>query len=154
PHVAFIAPNGIVAAFVDNVLRNDQQYLGGSMTTGQPLSFVHRSSDVEGTVDPAQLAQRLAHLSFQNAAPIRDEFANDDERRAVKTVAAPPLRYGDIYEIAAFVIDRVGGLPKALWRDDLPWHPEIRTLAGTLALDGKQQKFEFRRCVPVGEVNI
>ncbi|GFE87966.1 hypothetical protein [Steroidobacter agaridevorans] len=148
PHPDLAIPCGLTAAFVEGLLRQDYEYGGTALIAGSALNFVHRQSAAEEQLLDAN-ASRLAPLSFQSTIVLRDASPPVD----IAYTLAPPLRYGDLYEFAAFVIDRVGGLPTELSVANAPWQFDRAKLAATLSAPGAQ-KIEFKRRVPVGEINV
>jgi hypothetical protein len=147
-HGNFAVPRGLGAAFVDGVLRNDHLYLGVPLAAGTALAFVHDRSEFETATDGNFGKQRLAYLSFERVAPIKAEVGP-----AISgACAAPPLRYGDWYEIAGFVTDRAGGLPAEM-AGEMPWQIDFRKLPSLLP-QRAPARMQFRRRVPVGEINI
>lgn len=74
----------------------------------------------------------------------------------IAQLSPPPLRYGDSYQVAAFVIDQGAGLPKAIAKPDAPWSLDPAALDDPL-LDidaAKYTKEPYRRCASVGDLSI
>lgn len=143
PWLREVLPAPLAVAFVNGVLRNDYEYRGAPMRSVAPLDSTHGFS--ADNADQADLGASV-DLSFHSPAGL----AGVDPANARRT-SAPLLRYGDAYDIAAFVVDRAGGYPRALSRSD-------GIGFDLAALDGvtppKQARIPFRRTIPVGAVNI
>lgn len=71
-------------------------------------------------------------------------------------LAVPPLRYGDRYEVAAFVMDQGGGLPAALAKTNAPWVLEPTALDNpALTIGGVEpHKVSYLRGTPAGDLSI
>jgi hypothetical protein len=73
----------------------------------------------------------------------------------VEQLAAPPLRYGDNYEVAAFVMDQGGGLPAALAKAGAPWQLEPARLDDPrLRIGTVPHPVTYRRSAPVGDLSV
>lgn len=73
----------------------------------------------------------------------------------IAQLAAPPLRYGDRYEVAAFVMDQGGGLPVALAKTDAPWVLEPSALDNpALATGAALHEVKYLRSTPCGDLAI
>lgn len=140
-----VAIRGIALAFIDGVLRNDDSYNGVPMIGERADSFTNRET-TSGSQD-FELPS-LSALAYAPAAPIAGFDVS-----VVAATKVPPLRDGDSYEIAAFIIDGAGGLPKELAMDDAPWRLDPAKLA---ALDPavKSAAIDLKRRVPLGGANI
>lgn len=149
---------GIKSVFIDGLSRTDLTYRGAPLIASTIGSALHAipGEQEEGASEPLR---DLLPLSYQPVGPVRGQVA-DSEWSLV-----PPLRYGDWYQFAGFVIDRGGGIPAELASPGaMPIASSIewpRLNAGVLAeLDdfdpenGKYRAIEFLRRVPVGEVNL
>lgn len=136
-----IAVRGLALAFKDGVLRNDDAYFGQMMTGPRALSFVH---DTRGQSDePAGAPVDATELHY--VSPALTTVAGSEHARA------PVLRYGDSYELAALLIDRVGGLPAAL-TGGKPWIADLSRLA--TATPPLAKVIAFLRRVPLGDLNV
>ncbi len=145
--IAAPQPRGMVAAFENGILQSDFVYRGAALLTASPLEDVHRQSEHELAVGDE--GGRLADLTY--AAPGLHNDAVIGFGDVAIRYAAPPLRYGDGYQFAAFVVDRGGGLPREL-ADQEPWRyrPELLDSIALPALSD----LRFQRRVAVGDINL
>ncbi|AOR77270.1 hypothetical protein [Novosphingobium resinovorum] len=135
-----IAINGIALAFKDGVLRNDDTYRGQLMVGPSALSFLHADQGTGadnpiGWVDPGEVVYASAGIH---------KISGWEQARA------PALRYADTYQLAAFVKDRGGGLPREI-APVQPWQPD---LAGLSAPAATTATIHFKRRVPLGALNL
>ncbi|SDD19076.1 hypothetical protein SAMN05428966_103421 [Massilia sp. PDC64] len=98
-------PAGLTVAFTNDLFSLDYAYEGAPMRTPDPRDRVHDTRLQNDT--PAAL-DALAPFGLQCAGAVAGAVAARDYCKA------PPLRYGDRYQLAAFAIDKVGGLPADL----------------------------------------
>jgi hypothetical protein len=144
PHLKQIMPRGIALAYDDGLLRNDDCYQGRLMI-GQPgLARVHAESNTQDGIGDA--LGDLNALSFGSGAFFMD--AEADNRWGL----APALHYGDKYQLAAFVIDRGGGIPTEIARDGEPWRLDLSKLDDHEIRSSPE--IEFKRRVPLGDMNV
>lgn len=140
---------GIASAFVNGLASTDITYRGTPLAAATVGSVLH---GYEGDERLAPAFAELRPISFQPVGPVR-QHARHAERCLV-----PPLRYGDFYQFAGFVIDRGGGLPDALSRpahDRGPVFDWDQLEHGPLAAETANcEPIEFLRRVAVGEVNV
>ena len=148
---------GLTCAFVDGLASNEVSYRGLPLSVATVGSALH---GVPGIDEAGPSMPQLLPLSFQAVGPVKNQVDNSDR------CLVPPLRYGDYYQFAGFVIDRAGGLPDELAARDPQGrvqHPPVfdwsQLAAGRLvALDDFAASgcppIHFLRRVPVGEVNI
>lgn len=141
-----IVVRGIALAFIDKVLRNDDCYYGEPMLGERAASFTNRETLAPDLAGLPSLPA-LTSLAYGPAA----KFTAVDAE-AVTATLCPPLRDGDVYQVAAFVIDRAGGLPAEL-TNGKPWQVHPAALA-TLAAPRHSSAITFLRGVPPGELNI
>jgi len=74
----------------------------------------------------------------------------------IAQLSPPPLRYGDSYEIAAFVTDQGAGLPKAIAKPGAPWSLNPAAFDDSLLSTGAATcpPVKYRRVAPVGDLTI
>ncbi|HKO58910.1 MAG TPA: hypothetical protein VJ276_23795 [Thermoanaerobaculia bacterium] len=144
---------GIRSAFINGLSSTDITYRGVPLVAETVGSALHGNMGRETEESDAPEIQPLMPLSFQTVGPVKDEFPNISSFCLV-----PPLRYGDWYQFAGFVIDRGGGIPRELVPADtrpvssnFDWQ---KLTAGTLTALDTSEAIHFLRRVPVGEVNI
>jgi hypothetical protein len=142
---------GIKSSFQNGLSRTDFTYYGAPLIAENVGSALHGipgepDDDMPGFFD------ELLPLSFQPVGPVAAHVPHSE------STLVPPLRYGDFYQFAGFVIDRGGGIPRELVNGgDPPLASSIdwsRLAAGELPALDVNPPIEFLRRVPVGEVNI
>jgi hypothetical protein len=150
---------GVTSGFTNRLATSDERYHGVPMITQTVGSALH---GVNGMDERAPKLPPLLPLTMQPVGPVyRDQIAGHT------SCLVPPLRYGDWYQFAGFVIDRAGGIPSDLAlpaKAPLTCHFDWSSLdPGRLpaldVIDGAAdqviaQPIEFLRRVPVGEVNV
>lgn len=135
--------HGITATFSDDVMRADLRYDGSPITAPSPLRFVHRERLAAGSEGPTQLAP----LRYESVGALAASLDHRDRSRT------PPLRYGDWYEIAAFAIDRAGGLPAELAEGSASTF-KWSALADPSLNPPASEFIRYLRRVPVGDINV
>lgn len=136
--------------FLSGVLRSEIGYRGEPLKAASPLDFVHRQRGPREEVDP----YRLSSLSYQAAG-------SQPDLPHRSCTLCPPLRYGDFYQFAAFVVDRASGMPDELL-DAEPgtagpsgFVPEFRwAQLTTLKPKVLPYTLQFTRRVSIGDLNL
>lgn len=142
---------GIKSSFQNGLCRTDFTYHGLPLIAENIGSALH---DIPGEADEnmPDFFDELLPLSHQPLGPVATNVAHSD------STFVPPLRYGDFYQFAGFVIDRGGGIPSELVpAASEPLSARIdwgQLEAGQIPLLDTNPPIEFLRRVPVGEVNI
>jgi hypothetical protein len=163
PHSKLPVVRGIASTFVNGLSSTDVTYFGLPLAAATIGSALHGHVGAEEEVADADADYReLLPLTYQTVGPVKDE---DSFKDVAPFTMAPPLRYGDWYQFAGFVIDRGGGTPAELGKAgkrplscNFDWE---KLAAGKIpALDdsdpeaGTYRAIEFLRRVPVGEINL
>lgn len=136
-----LALGGIALAYKDGVLRNDDTYRGQLMVGPSALAFLHADQGT-GSDNPTGWT-RAGEVIYASAAVRKDTPGWEHAR-------APALRYDDYYQLAAFMKDRGGGLPRAI-APTLPWIPDY---AAWTVPASAATTIRFQRRVPVGGLNL
>ena len=131
--LAQMQPAPLTSAYVNHLLSADYSYDGSPMRTADPLHHVHDTAlanegagaNETGRAGQPPHAFTLVPFSLQGAGWIAPEVAIEGRAEC----KAPPLRYGDSYDVAACVIDKVGAMP-ALLSGPYPWQIDFARLAG------------------------
>jgi hypothetical protein len=140
PHDDSLALSGITLAYKDGVLRNDDTYRGQLMVGPSALSFLHQDQGT-GNSNPPEWT-RPAEVVYASGAVHRVP--------GWETACAPALRYDDRYQLAAFIKDRAGGLPREI-ATTRPWMPDFPAIAAPAPA---ATTIHFQRRVPVGALNL
>jgi hypothetical protein len=140
--LAELLPIPLRPVFQQKVARADVEYHGQPMLAKSALDHAYAADDyVAETIESLDAAYSF-HPFGSFEASLRDEAIAG---------RAPALRYGDVYEFRAGVIDQAGGLPAVLARDAEPWRLD---LAKVMAPAPAALKMQYPRAVPPGEVNV
>lgn len=157
---------GLTMDFINSVRRSELTYQGENLRIQSPLAFVHRQKGQNSSppdVNPQfDVNTQISTLSFQPPGSLGGKLADGTDRPNVTSTLSPPLRYGDIYEFAAFMIDRVFGMPDELvdssgslnGKDNFNPGFNWSMLAGQLPKDVPTKVLTCLRRVPVGEINV
>ena len=126
--------------FDRNVWRAETEYTGTHLLTRSALADAYRETEHEvGGADPGTPESLIAY-----APPA-----------ATAQLAPPPLRYGDVYQVAAFVMDQGAGLPKAIAMPDAPWALDPTAFDNLqLSTGATVHEVKYRRTTPVGDLAI
>lgn len=138
-------PSGLTVAFVNELCSLDFNYDGVPMRTPDPLHRVHDGEFANEAPGAGDLGT-LAPFGLHGAGALTGAVEGREHCKA------PPLRYGDRYRLAAFAIDKVGGLPAAL-AGDAPWTIDWNALA-TLAPPVHSAETRFLRRRLPGPVSL
>ena len=159
PHSDKAIVRGIKSAFINGLTSTDITYFG------MPLAAATIGSGLHGEVGkeekPATNFEEMLPLSYQAVGPVRNEIDQSQSPFCM----VPPLRYGDWYQFAGFVIDRAGGVPAELtagatrplssaFRWDLLKAHAIPALDNPPTEPPRYLPIQFLRRVPVGEINV
>lgn len=142
---------GVKCTFDHGLARTDQTYYGSPLIAETIGSALHGIPGQPSKDDP-DFFHTLLPLSYQAVGPVLSNVQNGS------FCQTPPLRYGDWYQFAGFVIDRGGGIPSELVTanarpvaTNIDW---TRLNAGNLSALDANERIEFLRRVAVGEINI
>ncbi len=142
---------GVASAFINGIARTDITYYGAPLVAATIGSALH---DYDGEEEGSTSPPDLLPIRYEPVGPVRDHVQN------AARCLVPPLRYGDWYQFAGFVIDRAGGIPDEVAAADHQRGPIFdwdKLQAGQLpGLDqpAVYQPLQFLRRVPVGEINV
>jgi len=159
PHTDKAIVRGVKSVFINGLTSTDITYLGMPLVAATIGSGLH--GEVGKEKQPTPDMKELLPLSFQAVGPVRNEI--DPSQSPFCMV--PPLRYGDWYQFAGFVIDRAGGVPMELtagaarplssaFRWDLLKAHAIPALDNPPPEPPQYLPIQFLRRVPVGEINV
>jgi hypothetical protein len=136
-------PAPLTSAFLNNLLSTDYVYRGAPMRTADPLHCVHDRRLVTANT---KLPNTFVPFSLQSAGALPAGAVAH-----AGACKAPPLRYGDTYQIAAFLIDRTGAMPDELCGAN-PWEMDFQKVA--VAVPPRMDTVVFRRRVVPGPVSF
>lgn len=125
--------------FDRNVWRAETEYAGAHLLTESALSKAYGETG-HNTRTSASGSGSL--IAYSPAAKLEQ-------------LSPPPLRYGDRYDVAAFVMDQGAGLPAGLAKASKPWALEPAALDNPgLSTGAKLSSLTYLRSTPVGDLSI